>query len=191
MFNIRHLSEDLHLGIMDLKTFSENREDKGRRETERAGVIYLLTNLLDTEEVGLYYDVHNKPHLDKVKGYISISHSHDKLAILYNKKENTGVDIELLRDKVLGIQHKFLNDAERKAADNNIEKLITYWASKETLYKIYGKKGVDFKKHLFVEAIHNDEIKGHIRVQGYSAIYALRKEKIDDYILVFAQHEIH
>jgi 4'-phosphopantetheinyl transferase len=41
--------------------------------------------------------------------HISISHSHDKLAIIVNEKEATGIDIELIRDKVLKIKHKFLS----------------------------------------------------------------------------------
>ena len=86
----------------------------------------------------------------------------DKLAIIINISENTGIDIELVRDKVLKIQHKFLNKKELLFAKDNVEKLITIWAAKEAMYKVYGLKELDFITNLFVEDFDGAIIFGKI-----------------------------
>src|SRR5690606_3017475 len=133
----------------------------------------------------LAYTNTNKPFLKNRNEHISISHSHAKLAIIVNRQEPTGIDIELIRDKVKSIQNKFLNENEITFANNNVETLVTLWAAKETLYKIYGLEEMEFKEHLFVEPYHSSSIIGRIEMKDFRKRYALMKEKIDEYILVY------
>src|ERR1041384_6584303 len=100
---------------------------------EREGTRHLLQQMFGGEDVKISYTEHNKPYLEGRREHISISHSHDRLAIAVNKNESTGIDIELLRDKVRNIAHKFLNPAEAEYAGTNVEKLIQIWAAKEAL----------------------------------------------------------
>jgi phosphopantetheinyl transferase (holo-ACP synthase) len=52
------------------------------------------------------------------------------------------------------LQSRFLSDQERKMVDQKKENLSTdqlhtlCWSMKETMFKWYGKGGVDFKKHM-------------------------------------------
>jgi 4'-phosphopantetheinyl transferase len=110
--------------------------------------------------------------------------------LIINKTHNTGCDVELIRDKVLKIQHKFLNTLELNICNNNLEKLIIYWAAKETLYKIYGLKSLDFKENLSVEDFADNKIIGKITNSSVEKQYLLHWEKLGTYILVYCLNEI-
>jgi len=151
VINIRKISPTISIGILDLKVFGQEHLNLLKRDLEKTGSLFLLGELLKTNEFELEYTSANKPFLKGRTEHISISHSHDKLAIIIDQNQNTGIDIELIRDKVLKIQHKFLNPAELTFARDHIERLITIWGAKEALYKVYGLKEVDFIKNLFIE----------------------------------------
>jgi 4'-phosphopantetheinyl transferase len=134
VFNIK---EGLYFGLLNLNEFSIEYNLTVKRDIETQGKNYLINKLLD-KDVEIKYDDKGKPYLAKDNRHISISHSHNKLAIIINEHESTGIDIELIRDKVLKIKHKFLSESELKDANDDVDKLLIYWAAKETLYKIYG-----------------------------------------------------
>ena len=178
------------MALLDLKALSEQNAGLKKRDLEKKGTELLLGVLLGEKKVDLHYDANGKPYPGNCPGHISISHSHDRLAIIHNLKAKTGIDIELIRDKVKRIQHKFLNENEQKEANNDTETLVCFWAVKETLYKIYGLKGMDFKKNLFIERVEADRIVGSIKSQAITQSFSLIKEKTDEYILVYAEKEI-
>jgi 4'-phosphopantetheinyl transferase len=75
-----------------------------------------------------------------------------------------------------------------------IEKLLIYWAAKETLYKIYGLKEVDFIEHLFVKPFtkHNlGTIIGEIKLPNFTESFDLNYQIIEDYVLVYALNKIN
>lgn len=190
MINIKKIEPFITIGILDLKAFSLNYLNVLKREIEKAGSLYLLQEMLKTNAFNLEYHPTNKPYLKGRTEHISISHSHDKLAIIINEKENTGIDIELLRDKVVKIRHKFLSDSESDFAKENIDKLITIWAAKEAMYKIYGMKELDFRKNLFVEKFDGSVIFGKIDNGNFKKQYRLISETIDDYKMVYVLNEL-
>ncbi len=191
MVEIRDINPHLKLGILDLEGFSQSKSIYQKRDLEKAGAKFLLAILLKTDDFELEYTPANKPYLKNRTEHISISHSHNKLAIVLNTKQNTGVDIELVREKILNIKRKFLNDTESAFAKDNIETLTFIWAAKETLYKIYGLKGLDFKLHLSIE-INNktNTFFGTIQQHTFTKRYQLQKEKLQNYCLVYALDEI-
>ena len=190
MIELRAITADLNLGLLDLKEFSKSKQIDIKREQEKAGVNYVLQNLLGTDEFKLFYNASNKPYLEQTGVHISISHSHDKLVVLLNKNENTGVDIELVRDKVLKIKHKFVNEQESLLAGADIDLLITIWAAKEAMYKFYGLKNLDFIKNLSVEDFDLEVFSGNIVVAGFRKKLKLKKEKIENYMLVYILNEV-
>lgn len=190
MITIREINKNIQLGILDLKEFSNQQPLSAKRDLERAGTHFLLKQMLNSESFELAYSNERKPFLRNRKEHISISHSHDKLAIILNTQENTGIDIELIREKVLNIQEKFLNTKEIALANNNVEKLVTFWAVKETLYKIYGLKEIEFIAHLFIESFDALQIKGRIKTENQNKLFLLRHETIDNYKLVYALQEL-
>ena len=190
MINTRNISPFIAVGILNLNEFASEHSNMSKRELEKAGSKFLLTQMLKTEAFELNYTAEKKPFLNARTEHISISHSHDKLAVIINQKENTGIDIELIRDKFLKIQHKFLNQNEINFTKNNIEKLITVWAAKEAMYKVYGLKELDFKRNLFVEEFDGAVIFGKIDIGSFKKRYQLVCENVDDYKMVYVLNEI-
>lgn len=190
MIQIKQISATLSLGLLDLKAFSEQHQLSAKREQEKAGTQFVLTQLIGPGYKGLDYTEHNKPYLVGDNRHISISHSHDKLAVLLNAERSTGVDIELVRDKVLRIKDKFLNAQEAVFAGKDLHRLIAIWAAKEAMYKWYGLKSLDFRIHLSVEDFEEMDIIGKIETGALSQRFHLRKEQIGAYILVYIVDEI-
>lgn len=125
---------------------SENR----RREfvTVRA----LLRSLLPAgSQYTLEYDSFGKPRLD-LSYSISISHTGKFVAILLSDGLESGLDLELLRPGIDQLARKFVSPAEfEKLEESHLaEQLHIIWGAKEVLYKIYGRKQLDFKNHLYV-----------------------------------------
>jgi len=189
VFNIK---EGLFFGLLDSKAFAVHENLSVKREIETKGKDFLSKYLLGDDCI-IAYDDKGKPYLSEDSRHISISHSHDKLAIIVNEHESTGIDIELIRDKVLKIKHKFLSQNELAEANDDVEKLLIYWAAKETLYKIYGLKEVDFIEHLFVKPFtkHNlGTIIGEIRLPNFTESYHLNYQILENYVLVYALNKI-
>lgn len=188
------VNDHSEIGILDLNLYRENLENPVKRDLEKEGAKFLLDEIHEGASESLYYDQYGKPHLKDLGRFISLSHSHDKLAIILNKVEHTGIDIELIREKVLTVRHKFLCPEELKDLDEkDIEKHLVYWAAKESLYKIHGRKKVDFKKDLFIFPFtykaSGDEIKGKITLPDYNKTFLLHYEKKGAYMLVYMLKE--
>lgn len=190
MLHVKQINSKIVLGILEFDEFSHSFPNKHFRALEKAGSLYVLKKLLNNEEVEVLYSREGKPFLKNRSEHISISHSHAKLVVCINKSENTGVDIELIRDKVKAIQHKFLNEDEKIMANNDTEKLIVLWAAKETLYKLHGLKGLDFIKNICLQNFGETEIIGKITNNVPEKTFLLRWEKVDNYILVYSINEI-
>lgn len=192
MIEVFNIKKGLFFGILDLEAFAKEKGLNAKREIETLGKQYLISKLLDRENVQIIYNSKGKPYLAEDSRHISLSHSHGKLAIIVNEQEPTGIDIELIRDKVLRIRHKFLSPAELAETGEDVEKLLVYWAAKESLYKIYGLKEVDFITHLFVKPFdkhHLGTITGMIDLPGFKKAFELNYQSIDNYILVYALSE--
>ncbi len=188
MIKVFNIKDGLLFGILNLNEFSAERNLTSKREIETLGKNYLLAHLT-SDTAQLVYDDKGKPYLANDSRHISISHSHDKLVIIVNKTEETGVDIELIRSKVIKIKHKYLSETELMDAGIDVEKLLIYWAAKETLYKIYGLKEVDFIKNLHLESFIKQttgKLLGYINLPNFNASFELNYQLLDNYVLVYA-----
>jgi len=61
-----------------------------------------------------------------------------------------GIDLEKIDQRIARVKHKFMNKSEFDFAgdEKQIELQTLIWSAKEALYKVYGKKELDFKDHL-------------------------------------------
>ena len=112
-----------------------------------------LLALAGYSDFDLEYDEFGKPHLINKK-HISITHSHHFSAIIVSN-EAVGIDIEMQRDIILKIAHKFVNDEElerlqKTDLNDYIKKLTVKWGAKEAIFKIRNEKGISFKDHIQV-----------------------------------------
>lgn len=84
-------------------------------------------------------------------GFISISHTHKLVAIICNPNYKVGIDLENPRTNILDIAPKFLSTQEYDEFDTTSKIEVTkIWSSKETLYKLAGRKKIHFKSELLL-----------------------------------------
>lgn len=138
---------------LDLKPQSLERVLGMKSELHQRGFLsvrHLLREFGYTDQ-DLFYDDNGKPHLKDGK-HISITHSFTFSGVIVSDKE-VGIDIEMQRDKIVVIAHKFV-DYEFNyldiSADDYINKLTVIWGIKESLYKLFATPGMLFKEHFLV-----------------------------------------
>ncbi|HNU87135.1 MAG TPA: 4'-phosphopantetheinyl transferase superfamily protein [Ferruginibacter sp.] len=108
-----------------------------------------------------------KPYLEDEPFHFSISHCGDYAAALVSKEYRVGVDVELVNDKILQIQKKFMSEGEKKMFNeqgsmNNVQYATLCWSVKESVFKWWGKGSVDFKRGMVLQSIQGDHTEGKL-----------------------------
>ena len=179
---------------LDINLTMENQEriDAMKSELHQRGFLsirHLLKKVGLTDE-DVIYDEFGKPHLKNGK-YISISHSFTFTGIIVSDKVPVGIDIEMQRDKILKIAHKFTPFQEYKTIANHtalISKLTVVWGAKESLYKIYGKKKLRFLENMYIEdfKFEDEKTTGEIRFENETLSYNVHFLEFEGFTCVYA-----
>jgi phosphopantetheinyl transferase len=99
-----------------------------------------------------------KPFLPEEQYHFSISHCGDYAAAIVSRENRVGIDIEVPTDKVIRIKDKFINEEEKTNLHPDTPLLITLlWSAKESVFKWYGDGGVDFRQHIHLKSIGEEE----------------------------------
>ncbi len=130
---------------------------KGLRRLEWLAVRYLLHVLTGN---GLRWplgkDAFAKPFFLQNNGqHCSLSHSKGLVGALLADVP-AGCDIQVLTDKMPHLAPRFLHTEEQAflatfATDVQFDLQHVFWTAKESLYKAYGLKALDFRRHLRIE----------------------------------------
>ncbi|MGB0886514.1 MAG: 4'-phosphopantetheinyl transferase family protein [Vicingaceae bacterium] len=199
IYQLNNVSETINVGVWKIIETEEELVNTLKSKGFDTTTIYQTKNkqrlkqwlatrlLLNTffENTTIIYDDLGKPFLDN--GWnISISHSNEFVAIILNKNESCGIDIEKVSEKVGRIKHKFLNDLDLKNITTP-EHLTLYWGAKEALYKYYGKKEVLFIENLFIHHFSSNQsnFTGEIKMPDFQKKINMAWEKIEDFVLVY------
>jgi len=136
---------------------------------------WLLHKLTDSpQRLSLAKDAFSKPFFPENQDLAcSLSHSKGSVgAFIVSSQQSTakgqqsiGCDIQVLTEKMPRIAHKFLNETEKEFVKSRpeMESLVLlhlFWTAKESLYKAYGLKQLDFRKNIFVQKIQWDGANG-------------------------------
>ncbi|MEA1785651.1 4'-phosphopantetheinyl transferase superfamily protein [Arenibacter sp. GZD96] len=158
----------------------------------RAGFLSIrhLMAVAGFEDCDLFYDAFGKPHL-KNGQHISITHSHNFTGIILGEKKEVGIDIEMQRDKILRIAHKFTPIEEYRTLANTdaiIRKLTIVWGAKEAIYKIYAHHGLSFLHHIDVKDFFLDDenTTAEVLFHGASSFYDLHFLEFEGFTCVYA-----
>ena len=168
---------------LNLKQESLSRVLSMKSELHQRGFLsvrHLLREFGYTDQ-DLFYDDKGKPHLKDGK-QISITHSFNFSGVIIGDTE-IGIDIEMQRDKIAVIAHKFVDyefNYLDKTAKEYIQKLTVVWCIKESLYKLYGTRGLSFKQHCLVIPFNLDD-KETVAWIDYDG----NKQRYDTYFLEF------
>lgn len=184
LWKVTEPEDELSKGII-LTPHCQNRMDGMKSEAHRKAFLSIrhLLALSGYTDSDLVYDDIGKPHL-KDGNHISITHSHNFTGIIVSETDEVGIDIEMQRDKILRIAHKFTPIQEYRTLANTeaiVRKLTMVWGAKESLYKIYAQKGLSFLRHIDVMDFTFDD--------GRTVAEILYKGKKSHYDVEFLEFE--
>jgi phosphopantetheinyl transferase len=170
-----------HLTVNEIERFKAFRHQRRKRE-------FVATRILRHSIFGfkhIHYNDVGAPYIED-EGFISISHAENLVGIALNPSYKIGLDIELIQDKAFRLQSKFLNESELSSFDNsNHQTMTACWSAKETLYKLAGRKKIDFKKdlNLYIE----EENKWVGKIVNPEAIFSLNLQIMThkNYVITF------
>ena len=184
------LSKDI-----ELTSHCQNRMEDMKSEMHRRGFLSIRHLMAEAGYVDadLLYDENGKPHLKDGKR-ISITHSNHFTGIIISDSTEVGIDMEMQRDKILRIAHKFTPIAEYRTIANSealIRKLTIVWGCKESLYKIYAEPGLSFLHHIIIKDFRLSDTKttGEILYKGQTSNYDISFLEFEGFTLVFALKE--
>ena len=143
------LDQLLALGTMTHQ--SKVRFDAMKSQVHRKGFLSVraLLHCANLTDKDLYYDAFGKPYLHTGQ-YISISHSHQRSAIIVSPYP-VGIDIELRRPKILRIAHKFcpgISPELRAITPETVDQYTYVWTAKESIYKMAATPGLGFLRDI-------------------------------------------
>ena len=161
----------------------------GKRNLHWLSTRVLLRRMMNTDEyIDCRVDENGKPYLINFPYYISLSHSYDYAAVMVSKNRAVGIDIEIIKDKIERIAHKFLNKEEMAFIDplQRTEHLYTCWCAKEAIYKLHGKKNISFLDHIRImpfEYPGSGKLQGSLDTGRGIRTYTVYFYKFEDYML--------
>ncbi len=144
----------------------------------------------------IHKDSFNKPSLlvGEQAYHLSITHSNNYAAVLFSKTFSVALDIEKVDQRIGRVAHKFVNAAEAEMLEgdsNPVHAQTLIWSAKETLYKFYGQKELDFKQHMTIFTNKQYPTVGPVKMRGYlhklsPVFYEIEVELIDEnFILTY------
>lgn len=171
---------------------------KGRRRLEWLASRYLVHLMLvdlgmsDVDRrMPLVKDEHGKPYLANSGLHVSFSHSHEMVAAILSKS-SVGIDIQIFVSKIEVIESRFLRTIESESLNEvtRLRHMHIYWGAKESMYKSYGKKELDFREQIMVVPFEYEEsgraLSGELQKGQLRRFYELAYEILGDYFLVWA-----
>jgi 4'-phosphopantetheinyl transferase len=174
---------------IELSQNSKDRLFTMSSELHRRGFLSIRHLLIHAgyTDLDLYYSEHGKPHLKDDK-YISITHSFEFTAIIISDV-SIGIDIEKQREKIKRIAPKFIGYEEEflSTLDNPVKELTVVWGAKESMYKLYGQKGLGFKAHCLVESftMKSDQTVARIVYEEDNLKFDVYFEEIENFMLAY------
>ena len=184
------------LNDVRLKDSSILRLASMKSESHKKGFLSVrkLLEHIDYSDFDLYYDEFGKPNI-KPQGcfinekHISISHSNDFSAIAISEK-NIGIDIEILKDKIVTIAPKFMDitTLEKLSSEDKIKKATVVWGIKESIFKIKNEKGISFPNHIFEDDFNFEDKKTFAKLKFNNKVekFTIEFDSFDDYMFVCA-----
>lgn len=180
-FGLWQIAEPEAFFRMDLPLSAREETDLAQhhnplRRLEWLAGRWLLHKLTDSpQRLPMAKDAFSKPFFpDNQHLACSLSHSKGTVGALISTVHRSsfivhssliGCDIQILTEKMPRIAHKFLNEPEKSYVESRpkadyLDLLHLFWTAKESLYKAYGLKELDFRKNIFVENIQWDGLNG-------------------------------
>ncbi|WP_410881052.1 4'-phosphopantetheinyl transferase family protein [Myroides sp. DW712] len=182
-----HITEsllELEIGL-ELSTASQMRLAKMKAENHQKAFLAVrqILRQLNFADCDLCYDKNGRPSLCTGE-YISISHSFD-YAIVAISAQNIGVDVELIRDKIIRLSGKFCNERELALAPVPLEDKKMYlteiWSVKEALFKMCNSRSLSFAQDM---EVHVEQKQAKIKQDDFQKQLHYHTFRLGNYVFV-------
>lgn len=166
--------------------------NKGKRTLHWLATRVLLRYMLDTPNyIECVSDKNGKPYLVNFPQRISLTHSFEYAAVMISDHSEVGIDLELIKPKILRIADKFMKPTElvfMQELDEEQRMLHLYacWCAKEAVYKLQGDRGVSFKDNMTIEPfVFQDQgvLTLNLQIPGKDERFSVHYERFLDYML--------
>lgn len=178
-----------------LELFPDEIERLATIKGEGRRIEWLAARLLTHHLLGgdqrlpMVKDQYGKPYIEGLGRYISLSHS-DEMAAVVVSNVPCGVDIQVPVEKIKRLAPKYCSTKEFKSiyGSKAMQTMHIIWGAKECMYKAYGKRELDYRKHLYVhDAISLMEQPSYGRLKKNKLLkeYDIGAEYVLDYVLTY------
>ncbi len=206
LINLHAINENIHLAVWKISediaelrnkvVLSEKDEiiysemkHKGKALEFLAGrlLCYEAFQQLGFEYSFIFRNEYGKPEMPYSTYSISLSHTADFVVLAIGNGIEMGVDIEKPNEKMRKIAPRLFNMNELAYCNDELIHFSKFWSAKEVLYKIYMKREIDFKEHLFVKPMNKKwtQIQGVILKNTYKRNVTLNFIKVEEYYICF------
>ena len=161
---------------------------------QRLAVRALLNELFE-DKVYLAHHDNGKPFIEYNSINISITHTEKYVAVILDRDDEVGIDIESLDRDFSVVEKKALSedeidDLEEDREEKN-EQLAIYWCAKEAIFKKMSQYNVDFVEQIEVERFRSKgegELEAtFIHKDGYEEDLELEYITFDRHVLVWVR----
>lgn len=191
IWRIEESAEDLiaRLQLDEREKSLLQKMNKGKRTLHWLTTRVLLRQMLDTPGfIDCPSDENGKPYLANFPQKISLTHSYEYAAVMMSERGEVGIDLELVKTKILRIADKFMKPEELDSigGKHEIEQLYACWCAKEAVYKLQGNKGVSFRENMTVQPFtYTDQgvLKLALHSPDRNEVFSVYYEKFGEYML--------
>lgn len=150
--------------------------------------IYDALETLKVPYPGFFKDEHGKSQSMNGHGYVSLTHTPGFAGAIFHQEQPVGIDMDLIREKILKIGFRFLDKSELDFLEKDPAHYTMAWSAKESIFKCQGKKGVSFRDNILLEPfdINAKKIKGKIRGTDFADHhYTVEVRRLENVILTY------
>lgn len=113
--------------------------------------VWVLLEQMLKRDPPIAKDAFGKPYLSDSSFKLSIAHAPQWAFVGLDREKELGVDVEGFRTQLITAAHRFLSEEERLLiadSKDEIRSLALAWSAKESIYKWYGKKQLDWRQQI-------------------------------------------
>lgn len=150
--------------------------------------IYEALQSLQIPYPGFFKDEHGKSQSMAGAGYVSLTHTQGFAAAIFHQNTPVGIDMDVIREKILSIGPRFLAKAELDFLEKDPLHYTMAWSAKESIFKCQGKKGVSFRENILLEPFGPSDqlIKGRIYGTEFSDHhYTIKTQQLQNTVLTY------
>jgi phosphopantetheinyl transferase len=180
---IEFLSFREKLAFANISKTDKKREWKGARVAIKSAL-----DCISLPYPGFFKDEHGKSHPMDGYGFVSLTHTKGIAAAIFHKDMPVGIDLDFVREKVVRLGPKFLNESEIEFLDNDPALYTIAWSAKESIFKCQGKRGISLKRNILLEPfnIQDKVIVGKVHQSEFSDhFYNVKVEMEGDIVLTY------